>query len=531
MTQIGKTVKSRLESLKSARQVHEAQWAECYRNAAPHRGQMYVNAYPRNAQDLARQRAKIYDSTPTTAANDMAAGLIAGTTPANAQWFEYAASGDVDFTGKQWLDNASRIVWQNIAASNHDSIVLDCALDYVVGGSFVQLIDEAPLGGFVFECVDVSECYLASSVKGQRLDSLYRPFTMTVSQIVSEYGEDKLTSEMREAFIADKIDTRFELIRAIYPRAAYKQDGPRMADELPFASVTICAKTCEVLRESGYHEQPFAAPRGYIIGSTDFAVGPFYHALADAKQLQELWRWETEAAAVAIGGMWKATDDGVLNPRAVRLGPNKIVAVADINNLVPLTSGARFDVAYQQKNELREAIRRTLMSDVLKPNDAPTMTATETHVRVQLVRQRFGPQLGRLMAEWLQVMLARCFGLALRAGALGDPPDSLQGQTAAIRYKSPLARAQQMEDVSAADQLLQRIQSHAAATQDASLYDNIDERKMLELYANNLGVPPSVLRSADAVEQLRQARSQSQAAAQQQAQAQDLQSQLAVKAA
>jgi len=70
------------------------------------------------------------------------------------------------------------------------------------------------------------------------------------------------------------------------------------------------------------------------------------------------------------------------------------------------------------------------------------MTATEVHVRVDLIRQQLGPVYGRWQSEYLIPIVERCFGLALRAGVLGQPPEELQGQDMQIKFLSPLARAQ-----------------------------------------------------------------------------------------
>jgi hypothetical protein len=67
------------------------------------------------------------------------------------------------------------------------------------------------------------------------------------------------------------------------------------------------------------------------------------------------------------------------------------------------------------QDKLQAQIRKILMADQLQAQDGPAMTATEVHVRVNLIRQLLGPIYARLQAEYLQPLIERCFGLAYRA--------------------------------------------------------------------------------------------------------------------
>ena len=151
------------------------------------------------------------------------------------------------------------------------------------------------------------------------------------------------------------------------------------------------------------------------------------------------------------------------------------------------------------------------------------MTATEVHVRVQMIRQLLGPVYGRLQAEYLRPLVERCFGLCFRAGILGEPPQSLAGRDFSVRYVSPLARAQRLEEVTAVERLYQNVGALAQAKGDTAIFDRIDEHAALEVVADGLGVPGKLLRSQDDVQKIRQQKAE--AAEQQQAQASAMQTQ------
>ncbi len=144
------------------------------------------------------------------------------------------------------------------------------------------------------------------------------------------------------------------------------------------------------------------------------------------------------------------------------------------------------------------------------------MTATEVHVRVNMIRQLLGPVYGRLQSEWLQTLIERCFGLAFRAGVLGQPPQSLGGRDFHVRYISPLARAQRMEDVNAMDRIEQGLMQKAEMRPET--LDVYDWDAAEELRGQYLGVPGQLMRTDKELVAIRKQRSDAQAQQQQQEQ-------------
>jgi hypothetical protein len=127
---------------------------------------------------------------------------------------------------------------------------------------------------------------------------------------------------------------------------------------------------------------PVIVPRWAVIPGSVYALGPMYDALPDARQLNEYIRMDTMNAELAIAGMWIAEDDGVLNPRTVKVGPRKVIVANSVDSMKQLSAGGDWHLADERIQQLHGAIRRILMADQLQPQDGPAMTATEVHVRV-----------------------------------------------------------------------------------------------------------------------------------------------------
>lgn len=495
----------RVDSLKAARQVHESVWRECYDYTYPLRG-AGLSETVLDAQSAKSKVAKLLDGTATDSARMLASALMSGMTPANAQWLNLDSELLPD-DAAAWLSTCATLVWENIHAANFDAEGYESNLDVVCAGWFVLYIDEdRDEGGLSFQQWLLSQCYVASTRRDGIVDTIYRCYQLTAAQAVKEFGEKNVSEKIRET-ARKSPDDKFEFMHCIFPRETYVVNA-RLAKNLRFASYNIEVSGKKIVRESGYHEFPCCVPRWMKIPGTSYGIGPVYDALPDCKELNETKRMEKAAQDLAIAGMWIAEDDGVLNPRTVKVGPRRIIVANSTDSMKPLLTGADFNVAFSAEDRLQASIRKIMMADQLQPQDGPAMTATEVHVRVALIRQLLGPVYGRFQAEYLQPLVERCFGLAYRAGAFPPAPESLQNANFNVRYISPLARAQQLENVTAIERLGANVANLAQVAPEVT--DLIDADEATRVIADALGVPAKVIRTSDAVDQLRQQRQQAQ---------------------
>lgn len=521
MTADAPSILRRLGAQRSLREPHERIWRECFLYVDPYRASGFQSSAMTSEQAQAQQ-ALLTDSTGPDSYRMLAASIKQGVTPANSRWFglEVARESDEE---RRWLDMTAETLWENIHNSNYDAEGFEAANDLTGAGWFVLFIDEdRERGGLVFQCFPLSECYVSSTRADGRADTLYRSFSLSALQAVTEYGAGNVSERTRK-LAADKPDELVEFVHAIYPRTDAKP-GAVMGKNLPFASCHVEVAMGKVVRESGYHECPFVAPRWKRIqANSAYGIGPVAVGLPDMKTLNTLVRLELAAADLAVSGMWIAEDDGVLNPRTIKVGARKVIVANSVDSMKPLMTGADFNVSFTIKADLQRAIRKVMMSDQLEPKDGPAMTATEVQVRVNLIRQLLGPVYGRLQAEWLQPMVERCFGLAYRAGVFGQMPESLAGRDYFVSYVSPMARAQKLEDVAAMDTYEQAMAAAAGLVAQVdpekaiAMLDNYDFDIAMRKRAELLGVPAELVPTSKVIEKVRQLREQAMAQAKQQA--------------
>jgi len=520
MSELAVQLLRRKSSLEQLRQPHEQHWRECFDYSFPERGDGFYGQAG-DASSLQAKRARLMDSTSTDAGQILAAAIMSGGTPSNSRWFGLSTGQDTD-EEKRWFDLCAETIFENIHGSNFDAVGFEACTDMIPAGWFVMFIDvDRDQGGYHFELWPMASCYIAASKKGGLPDTLVRSYELSAEQAIKDFGQDNVSAKVRKLVDDGKPDEKVKFCQSIYPRST-ESTGVR-AKNLAFASVHIEVDTKHLVRDSGFHECPFVAPRWAKLPDSEYAIGPMFRALPDIKQLNRLVYLEDTNLDMAISGMWIAEDDGVLNPRTVKVGPRKIIVANSVDSMKSLNSGAKFDLVFTKKDALQAAIRKTLMADQLAPQDGPVRTATEIHVRTQMIRQLLGPIYGRMQTEWYSPMINRCFGLALRAGVLPPPPQSLAGRQYNVKFESPNAKAQKLEEVNAIETSLAAVGQIALATQDPTVWDTIDIEESVSVILEGRGAPARIGRSKDDIQAIRDNR----AKAQQQAQAQQQQADMA----
>lgn len=500
----------RLSQLRSARSLHESHWRDCYKFGAPERQQSFSGGIE-TGKERETQRADLFDSTAAEAVQLLVASIMSGVTPSNSLWFEAVPDGIDDPTdlndGERWLEDVCNFIFRNIHAANFDSEAPETVTDVTVAGWGVLFIDidrEAG-GGYVFESWAPGSCFIGSTRADGIIDTIYREHMMTIEAMINTYGEKNCHDSIVSRVESNPNDM-VSLLHVICPRKS--KGAGQLNRDMPFASYHVDVANKHTVKESGYHEFPCAVPRMRRIPNSLYGNGQMSYALPDAKSANRLMKTTLESADLALGGMWIGEDDGVFNPHTVKIGPRKVIVANSVDSMKRLDDGTNFQVAEYLLTGLQGGIRKKLMADQLPPIGTQQMTATEINTRVAIIRQMLGPVYGRFQAEYLIPILDRCFGLAFRSGALGAPPEELQGRNLSFRFTSPMALAQRIEKVNATEQFIASVA--AAAEIEPTMLDNINFDAAAQIMGTGRGVPASVLRSADEIQQLRAERQKAQ---------------------
>ena len=493
-----------------------------------------------------RRDDAIVNNVATDAAGKLAAALDTGITSEAREWFTLSTD-DPQLSEnegvREYLHQVQSILFGLIARSSFYSAHRN-VLEDIVGPAFsLMLIDPDPEEVWRCEHVPIGSYRLAADSRG-RVNKVVRQYTRTAEQMIEEFGEENVSIAVRNAMGGPDGERRlaqapFRVLHVIEQRSV-REYGRTDSRNKPWSSTWVeigsgmwgaaglgtgtldqgpLGSSGGILRESGYDEQPFVAPRWNALGKDAYGKdSPGWKALGDVKGLQA---WELGGAkALAL----------ILDPPM-----NRPADLADASLMPgamnPLTanSQAKFEpsvvippqtvtVAAEKSREYEQRIDRSFYGDVLfllsHDEQAQARTAEEIRGKKEERLLQLGGVASRISDEDLKMAIARFFAMGQRAGKFPPPPDVLlQHGKIRIEFTNPLVTAQKAIQFTGMQQLV----SFGIATAQARVAgaDKLDTDEMMDTAADMLGVKPNVLKSDDQLAQERQAAAAKQQAASQ----------------
>ena len=497
-------IKKRLDRLGQERGTWEVNWQEILDYVMPRKADVVT------LRTRGEKRTEVlFDSTAITANNLLAASLQGTLTSPSLPWFSIKLRDEElneDRDVQLWLEDTARRMYDTFNETNFNTEVHEMYLDLCSIGTAALFVEEGSNGfdtdGIHFNCLHIAEYYIQESIDG-KVDTLYRKYKLTARQAVQEFGFDNVGEKIQTAS-KERPDHKFNFIHAVEPTADYERSTGKSATKLKFHSCHVCEEDKMVVRTGGYNEFPYLVPRWSKATGEIFGRSPSFNALPDIKTLNKAVEIGLKAWAKAIDPPLLVQDDGVIG--RVRMTPAGITVIRNDGAVKPLQIGTNWQITDLKENQLRTAIRQAYYSDQLQLQEGPQMTATEVQVRYELMQRLLGPTLGRFQSEFLNPLIERVFGIMYRAGALLKEPDIIQGTKIDVEYLGPLARSQRMEESVAIERLYSLAMNIAQI--DPAIMDNIDHDEAVRLRGKLLGVPKTVLRGKDDVDNMRTMRAE-----------------------
>ena len=507
---LARQLKDNLSRLQEKRSNWESHWQE-------------VSDYmlPRKAE-ITKERARgdkrhtqIYDATAIHALELLAASLHGMLTSSANKWFSLRFKetelNNID-EAKEWLENATSRMYDAIAKSNFQQEIFECYFDLIAFGTACLMIEEDQEDTLLFSARHIKELYIQENKKGL-VDTVYRKFKMPAQAVVDKFGIENVSKDVINIFKKTPFDD-IVLVHVARPRSDFdpqKKDKPNM----PVQSIYMEFETGHIISIGGFQEMPYVVPR-YLKASTEqYGRSPGMNALPDVKVLNKMVENSLKAAAKQIDPPLLVPDDGMLAP--IRMSPGSInfFRSGSRERIEPLQINANTNVSLNNENQRRDAIAKMFHVDQLLITENRNMTATEVLQRNEEKMRILGPVLGRLQSELLSPLIIRVFNMMLRQGLFMQAPDILSQQELNIEYVSPMALAQRSQELQS---LMRGLEIFGSLSQTMPVMDYIDDNGMVKQIIDILGIPATVIKSDQEVEQLRAERAQAEQAAMQQQQ-------------
>ena len=504
----------RLGELKVQRKSWEEHWQEIGEYIVPRKADITKT---RSAGD--KRMDNIYDGTAIHAAEMLSASLHGMLTNPSSSWFDLAYLDEelnTDDEAKEYLESVTQIMQREFQRSNFAEQVHELYHDLITFGTGVMFITDAPDDrGIRFSTRHISECYLDED-DDERVDTVFRKFKMSLRALAKQFGEDKIGDKMRAKLKRNPYE-KVEILHVVLPRD--ERDVRKVdAENKPFASIYIEPSQKIVLRESGFDEFPYVAPR-FLKASFEQGYGraPAMTALPDTKMVNVMSKTTIKAAQKQTDPPMMVPDDGFVMPVRTKPGGLNFYRAGSRDRIEPLNIGANNPLGLQMEEQRRGAIRSAFYVDQLVLGAGPTMTATEVVQRTEEKMRLLGPVLGRLQAELLQPMINRVFRLLVRQNKIPQPPGDIVDRNIDIEYVSPLAKAQRQSEIQAIMRLFELLSPLASI--DPSVFDHLDTDGLVRYMLRTLSIPASVTKGQDDVARTRESRQEQQMAEQQMAEA------------
>lgn len=465
---------------------------------------------PKNRRTTARN-SLILDSTGTTSARTLAAGMMNGITSPSRPWFKLrlkniqrkplnsddAWDGTTTYAERKWLDEVERRMMTVLAESNFYNSMATVYLDLVIFATAGMLIYE--------DYDDVIRCYnpaigefgLGQS-SGLYVDLFYRKFKYSLRQMIERWGEENLTEQLRMNAKQGgaALLTQYTIFHLIRPNTDNLVPKKFKYVEIYWMSG---ATSGEVLEAKGFNECPGIFPRWETVANDVYgSICPAIEALPDIIQLQH----ETLAKGTSLDTM---NQPPMILDARLKNQPTALLPRG--KTFVPSTSEIGAKPAYQIQPpiaemtadilDVRQRIREIFHNDLFKMiSQLDTVrTATEIDARREEKLVLMGSVLERFESEALDPALKRIYSIMERKGLLPEPPESIAGNDLEIQYVSILTSAQRAVGVAPIERWVQLVGNLSAAA--PKVLNVPDFENLVRIYGRDIGVPASCMVSPE----------------------------------
>ncbi|EOI3450880.1 portal protein [Cronobacter sakazakii] len=502
-----------LGMLEQERTTFEPHWRELSDFIIP-RGSRFLTSEANRGD---RRNNKIVDPTATMANRTLSSGMMSGITSPARPWFKLATPDPemMDYGPvKLWLETVQNRMNDMFNKSNlYQSlpIIYSSLGTFGTGALAVLEDDEDVIRTMPFP---VGSYYIANSPR-LSVDTCFRKFSMTVRQLVREFGLNNVSSSTKSAFENGTYEKWVDVVHAVYPNMN-RETGKMNAKNKAFRSVyfEVGGDNDKVLRESGYDEFPVMAPRWEVNGEDVYGSScPGMIALGQVKALQ----LEQRRKAQQID---KQTNPPMIGPTSLKTQRVSLLP-GDITYVDQVTGAEGLRPAYMVNPNLgdllgdiqdtRQLINSAYFVDLFMMLQNVNTRSMPVEAVIEMKEEKLlmlGPVLERLNDEFLDPLIDRAFSMMARKNMLPPPPDVMQGMPLRIEYISVMAQAQKAIGLSSLERFVGFVGNLASAKPEA--LDKLDVDQAIDNYAVMSGVSPTVVVPQEQAQQTRNDRAQQQ---------------------
>lgn len=507
-------------------------WRDIADNLVPRRPRFQIT--DNNRGD--RRNRNIIDSTATMALRTLKSGMMAGVTSPARPWFRVTthsqAMSEIARV-KRWLHEVTESMHTVFLRSNLYQVLISTYGDLGAFGTSVIYIEEDAKEVVRFYNIPIGSYRIANDAK-LKVSVFTRELRLTVAQLIEKFGErdkngeiiwDNFSTTVQNAYKEGRLQDWIDVCHRVGPNPAYDAE----AATSKFKKFESCyyEKSCEdngrdenvYLRESGYDYFPILAPRWEVSGEDVYGTNcPGMEAIGDIKQLQLGEKRYAQAIEKKINPPMTGPSQLKTTKVSILPGDTTFYDQGQNGNVFRPAHEVNLDLNHLQLNqqEIRNRLKRCFYEDLflmLASSDRRQITAREIDERHEEKLLALGPVLEQLNQDLLDPLIDITFAIMLKQStdAYGNvmenalvppPPPELQGMDLKVEYISIMAQAQKMIGIGSHERFMNNIVPLVQVFPDITRKVNIEQ--FVDIYSDMVSVAPSVIRSDEEVDAMKQ---------------------------
>ncbi len=469
-----------------------------------------------NNKAKVRANSKLRDNHGVMAARILASGLSSGLASLANPWFKLeTANKDMMESGqvKEWLAEVERRLYAFFASTNFYTGAKSGFAENGIFGTEAGVMVEHPVAGMVTHSLTMGEYWIAADETGD-VTTLIRRVPMTVEQAINSFGSS-VSAHVRACYDRADYSTEVNVFHAMLPNGQRKI-GRADSRNMAYASVWWDANDTQeqgkLLRQSGFNEKPFWCARWDAVGGDVWGYSPALEALPELRELMLAKKRKGEVTDYIVKPPMKASKTASGTKINTQPGAWNSFSSADLPNVGPLFQlpPQALQAVREDYEEVRRAIDRTFYVDlfmaITRMEGVQPRNVEEIARRYEEQLNQLGTMVTRANTEKLSPAVERAYAILERANALPPPPDEMNGAPVQIEFVSLLTQMQRVVGASSIERTVNFALGLGQAVPD--VVDKLDLDQAVDEYARIVGAPPSIVRSDEDVEAMREQKAQ-----------------------
>jgi hypothetical protein len=459
----------------------------------------------------------LYDNAPQLAARGLYTSVATMLRPPGKTWFKAKAKNNqlnsIEAV-RTWLYQVTQITFEALydPRVNTEKVLSEVDADLVVFGTGIADVGwNKARKHLTIKANSLANTVLFAGNDGNPDGSAVfsKP---TLRQIVEQFGEDKLTEKMRNAYDgpSPKLDEPFELCHVCIPNADYQAYGGKTNGKFPYRSLWFSVGCRELIDESGYYEFPKICPRWETLTGEVYGRSCAMVALPDSRVTHAMAKTFLEAGEMSLRPPTWSYADMIRGDLEMWPGGHTVVDASGYQGagapIQPIQLGAFPDKIFEVYQKKVENVAAAFFRDILELPSArdADMTATEINARLDQFLRQAAPIFNRVEHTYNAPLINRVFNILMREGMYPEPPEEMWDQEVDFDYESPIKAARDKAEALKVVEGLQMMLPLAEANPE--MVDNIDFDAVARFIGIKADLPQIIFKPIDQMMAMREDR-------------------------